>query len=199
MRLFFYVFIFSFFSTASFAAECQTDLGRNDDYRTLSRVLKCLQDRIRALESRPASTGSVEKKVVVPIKNAFKNSVEHYGFEWGFPECKRDGQDVACKVLVRNRSGKTDHSYNIYLDNSSTTAFTDQFTQHRLYAGYFANWSKRFDREFEVNFPDGVVLPLNWKVKNVPENAMGFQSISVYANVNGYNRTYKFNGVSIQN
>ncbi len=198
MRLLFCVFVFSFFSTASFAAECQTDLGRNDDYRTLSRVLKCLQDRIRVLENRPASTGSVEKKVVVPIENAFRKSVEHDGFEWGFPKCKREGRDIACKVLIRNKSGRTINRYRVHLDSSKTTAFTDQFTQHRLYAGYFANWTKRFDKDFSVNFPDGIVLPLSWKIKDVSQSIKGFQSISLY--IDGISwTTYKFNGVSIQN
>jgi hypothetical protein len=79
------------------ARDCETDLKPNATYKELSAKLKCLNDRINALEGIEGTA----QKSVPKAKPAFGTQVQEAdGFRIELESCSKSGGEIACKLFV---------------------------------------------------------------------------------------------------
>jgi hypothetical protein len=109
----------------AWAADCPSELKPTDDYNTLSKKIKCLNDRINDLEKRygggaaapsakgkaPASHSSVE---------ASRSDTEWNDFRIAGRSCRNAGKSLLCRVTF---TAPKNVSLAIFMDN---TALFDQ-------------------------------------------------------------------------
>jgi len=95
----------------SFGGECQTELRSTDGYKELSAALKCLNDRIRALEATrsTAVTGAPRAALEVTTPTSERMQVLQNGtLQMELKQCgwwQSDG-NLYCSVTLTNRTKK---------------------------------------------------------------------------------------------
>lgn len=84
------------------AADCATELKSSDGFKELSAKLKCLEDRIKALEGSRADKHAMP---AAPPAGAAKGSsrISFSGVEIALEKCARlENRDVYCKFSITN-------------------------------------------------------------------------------------------------
>jgi hypothetical protein len=115
MRLLAVSLLLSLSSSVS-AANCDTDLKQTDTYKQLSAKLKCLNDRINALEGIENTAQKSEPRTK-PVAETQVQEAD--GFRIELESCSKSGGEVACKLFVT--SGLRDRSMYITQDSSIVT------------------------------------------------------------------------------
>jgi hypothetical protein len=93
-------------STRSAGGDCQTELKPTDGYRELSAMLKCLDDRIKALETaRPAGAprGATE---IAPPASVRRQILQNGTLQADLKKCgwwQKDG-NLYCSITLTNRT-----------------------------------------------------------------------------------------------
>ncbi len=89
---------------AASAAECPTELKPTDTYKELSAALKCLNERMKALESQKASKAvAAEAQAAgvpkaVALKPTASGSAGHYQVD--LLKCQRTGAAIKCSMTI---------------------------------------------------------------------------------------------------
>jgi hypothetical protein len=93
---FFIVMYSLLLSSAALAGDCSVELKSTDDYRVLSSKLKCLNDRINALEG----SNPMQKVVAKPKANAGTQVQEAGGLRIELEGCAKAGGNISCNIFV---------------------------------------------------------------------------------------------------
>lgn len=93
-------------STRSAAGDCQTDLKPTDSYRELSAMLKCLNDRIKALESTRSTGAPRAATEITPPTSERRQVLQNGTLQAELKQCgwwQNDG-NLYCSITLTNRT-----------------------------------------------------------------------------------------------
>ena len=94
--------LFLSLSSPVLAADCATDLKATDTYKELSAKLKCLNDRISALEG----SGNTSQKAALSSKPVLGTQTqEGGGVKLEIESCAKAGANFSCRLFITATSG----------------------------------------------------------------------------------------------
>jgi hypothetical protein len=89
--------VFLFSSAPVLAANCDTELKSTDTYKELSAKLKCLNDRISAIEG----SGSTSQKAALRVSPTKATQVQEAGgIKMELEGCSTSGGSIACRIYI---------------------------------------------------------------------------------------------------
>lgn len=189
------LFLFLFNLSTAKANECDIQIKASEGTKKLNSILACLKNEIQTLKSMKVGVSNFPKVVDQSLFSTERKAIILDTISHSFPICKRQKSNVECKLILKN-SSNVRTGYAVYLDHSKSTAFSDHMSQDTFKEGKFANWTKSYDSTFEIVFPEGVTLPLSFKIIGTPAEAKFFQIINLHVFISGkksksYNLSYK--------